>query len=307
MRAVPRSVKMILVAGLLASGAVACGTDEGSGGAGGSTSNSTGTKMATSSTTKSSSGATMTSGTGGGPVCGLTFDSRPECETCMEDNCCAELTECDPNSTSECGKLLVCLDKCMEGDDACQNACLDADTTGGGLDAIQAVFTCYSSFCEQTPECEFPICDSGYLFPDEACAGCLGNSCCNALKACDADMGCKQCLATPPAAGMPCGMAGSASDMLFQANNTCQHTTCKADCTFTICNSTLGYNSSSCNSCLTDNCCAVYDPCVNDAACKTCLGAPDGAGCSTNQLFTSFLACKDTAGAMTCGDNGECK
>ncbi|MFO0616092.1 MAG: hypothetical protein U0414_26090 [Polyangiaceae bacterium] len=308
MKAVPGSVKMMFVAALLASGAAACKSDDGSGGAGGATSASTGTKMATSSSTKATTGTAMTSGTGGGPVCGLTFDDRPDCETCMEDSCCSELQECDPNSNSDCGKLVVCLNACMSGDSACQDACIAADTSGAGLTALQAIFSCYDGNCKTTQACEYPICDSMLLFADEACAGCLGNSCCQAIKDCVADTGCQACLTMNPPLdpGAPCGTAGSPSDMLYQAQDTCEHTTCKADCTFTICGSTLGYNASSCNSCLSDHCCTAYDPCLADTACKACLTNPDGAGCTTNQLFTAFTTCRDTAGANTCGDAGEC-
>jgi len=244
-----------------------------------------------------------------GGVCGnLTFDDRPDCETCVEDNCCAELQDCDPAGTTDCGKLVVCLNACADGDSACQDACLAADTTMAGLTSLQGLFSCYDTSCKTDPACEYPICDSMLLLADQDCAMCLGTSCCNDIKGCVADMGCADCLTTaPPDAGMPCGTAGSASDTLWQTEQTCETTSCAPVCTFDICGSGLGYNSSGCNYCLTQDCCASFDPCVADTTCNACLQNPTGAGCSTNALFTAFVSCRDMPGAMTCGDSGECK
>lgn len=304
MNAVPRSLKALFVVGLLAGAMAGCDDGGGTGGAGGATNASSGSKMATATTgTKMSSSSSSM-----GPLCGnLLFDDRPDCEACVEDACCSELLDCDPAGTTDCGKLVVCLNNCPAGDGACQDACVAADETagGGGLTSLQGLFSCYDANCEQTPECSYPICDSGFIFPDLGCAECQTDNCCTTIKDCSANMACNACLQDKTGPDV-CGMAGSTEDMLFQAQKNCFEVTCKLDCTFSICGSNLGYNATSCNSCLTDNCCTPFNACFADTTCNGCLTAPTGAGCMTNQLFTAFTSCRDTAGAMTCGDAGEC-
>lgn len=305
MSAFTRGVKVMFAVGLFASALVAC--DDSTVGTGGATSSTTGTKGTTTST-KASSGTTM--GTGGaGPACGLIIDDREDCQACVDGSCCAELQDCDPTTTSDCGKLTKCLIDCGDND-ACQQACVDADETasqGAGLTAFQLIFSCFDENCAGDAACVYPICESGLTLQDEACATCLTDSCCTAVTACANDTTCVGCLTNPnQEPGMPCGTAGSASDMLFQAQETCETMNCKNSCTFSICGSDLGYNLASCNACLTDTCCASYTPCFDDAACKACLGDPMGAGCSANALFTAFTTCRDTDGANGCGDPGEC-
>lgn len=308
MSAFTHGVKVVFAVGLFASALVAC--DDGTTGTGGSSSSTTGTKGTTTTTSKSSSGAQMTTGSGGGgPVCGLTIDDRPDCQACVDGSCCAEQQDCDPTGTTDCGVLTKCIIACGM-DAACQQACVDTDETatmGAGLTAFRLIFDCFDQNCAADPACVYPICDSGLVLQDEACATCLTDSCCTPVKACADDPACLACVTDPmQKPGMPCGTAGGPVDMLFQAQEMCQSVTCKADCTFSICGSDLGYSASSCNACLSDNCCTSFNACLADMTCTACLSAPDGAGCATNQLFTAFTTCRDTAGAMTCGDAGEC-
>lgn len=306
MSAFTNGVKVMFAVGLFASALVAC--DDSTVGTGGTTSASTGTKAGTTTSTKASSG---TMGTGGaGPACGLIVDSREDCQACIDGSCCAELQDCDPTTTSDCGKFTACLIACPEGDAACQDACVTADETaamGAGLTAFQLIGDCFDQNCAGDPACVYPICESGLTLQDEGCAECLTTSCCNDVTACAADQGCVGCITNSmqdPEG--PCGTAGSPSDMLFQAQAACETMNCKPKCTFSICGSDLGYSGfTECNACLSDNCCTSFDACLADMACEACLTG-SGSNCDANTLFSAFKTCRDTPGATTCGDAGEC-
>lgn len=61
-----------------------------------------------------------------------------------------------------------------------------------------------------------------------------------------------------------------------------------------ICGSDLLTQSQAQNACLTDACCASYNPCYADADCNACLQDPTGTGCDTNALFATYSTCEDS-------------
>lgn len=282
---------------------VACGGSNGgnSGGAGGG-SGGGGTTTSTSTTVTSSSGSTNTTtstGSGGsGPACGILWEdpndaARAGCETCMEDSCCTEMSACAAGT--DCDALLTCVKACADGDSACTDTCINGHMQG--YDDYNAMFKCYDDSCKATQDCEYPICDSMLLFPDQKCAECLGAdaTCCGALKDCGADQTCAGCAAKPDAAGCD-------TNALYQPVGTCFNDTCGKQCSFDICGSGLGYQGfPSCNYCLTQQCCTEFDACQADATCNACLGAPDGADCATNAAFTAFTMCRDVTCKTDCG------
>lgn len=275
---------------------VACGGggtgNTGGGGSATSSSSSSGT------TVSSSSGSvTSSSSSSGGTGCGsLMWDNTNlDCNQCMLDSCCNELAACDPNTTSDCGALVVCLNNCAAGDSACQKNC-STNVAPGGVADLQTLLKCYDDNCATALACATPICDSGLSYPDVTCGTCLNDNCCDSFKACAGDQTCAQCLTTNPAP------AGCDTNTLYQAASMCQDTTCAMSCTSGICDSGLTTNSSPCDYCLGQSCCTDISTCVNDAACKSCLlGGGQGAGCSTNTMYQSVQTCWSGNCSSACG------
>ena len=69
-----------------------------------------------------------------------------------------------------------------------------------------------------------------------------------------------------------------------------------------ICGSTLTYNNAAIDQCITDNCCAEFNPCAQDQACTDCLTNPDAMGCDENTLYQAYQTCRTTNCSTTmCG------
>jgi hypothetical protein len=279
---------------------VACG-----GGGGGNGGGNGGGAVTTSSSSSSSSSSSTSSGAGGGaPACGIYWEDptkadRAACETLMEDSCCGELQACAPGT--DCDALLTCANACAATDSTCVTNCINGHQQG--LTDYQTLQSCFYQNAYGKAECSWPICTSGQATADEKCAACVGGDagCCKAVTDCAADATCTGCTATPTGTGCD-------TNTLFQALNTCFDTTCGPKCVSSICGSQLGYTgSNSCNYCLTQQCCTPFDACQNDTTCKACLmGTGDKTACASNTLFKAFTDCRDTPGATTCGDSGEC-
>jgi hypothetical protein len=280
------------------------GSPTGSGG-----SSSSGSTAHTSSTTGATTGGGGTPGAGGNggngggaPACGITYDSRPACETCVENSCCSELMACGPGT--DCNAFIACANACpMTNGQTCVQTC--QTNHASGVMAFQAVTQCYDQNCRSMAACEYPICSSMLSFPDMTCAMCLGSDtgCCSSFTACASDMACTQC------AGKPATATGCTSpDATTTAVDTCLNTTCGSSCTFSICGSMLGYPTAACNYCLSNastGCCSQFDACTMDTSstCYKCVtGAEtDMATCMADANFTAYNTCFTTNCNTACG------
>jgi len=223
---------------------------------------------------------------GGNQGCGsLEWSNNAECNSCMEDMCCAELAACDEGT--ECGDLLDCLEPCG-ADQACQQACVNQFPNG--LADAQDLITCGEE-CDD--ECNAgAICDSGYAHQTRpACGTCLGDNCCDLFKDCIADAECGPCLTNPSADQEAC-----AANEMLQDFNSCQDTNCENECTpGKICDSGLFIESKpECGKCLGSNCCDVVKACADDALCLACItGQKSGAECDeAEELLSAIDTCE---------------
>lgn len=162
--------------------------DEGAGGAGGA---GEGGMTATTTTT-----TTTTTGSGTCATANLTFNA-PACAACAEGSCCSSLQACD--GSADCVSYLGCLQACS--DQACADTCATMHAEGKPL--LDALDACLDTSC--AADCggaadDFPICDSGLSVSDEACATCLGDTCCEDVVACEAEADCMSCVTGSAAA-----------------------------------------------------------------------------------------------------------
>jgi hypothetical protein len=241
----------------------------------------------------STSTATTSTTSGMPSKCGtFVFDTLSTCQTCMEASCCTDVAACDKDSP--CDALLTCERKCAPFDDACKQTCLTADTmqhAGAGLTAYTNVYNCYLTNCEYTAGCDWPVCNSTFLWYNHQCADCLGMAgCCEAFTACAADSVCSACVLDSTTPG--CSMNAK-----YGPTQTCVNTTCAKECVSTICGSTLGYASSDCNDCInnmTGGCCTEFAACVMDpmSTCYKCMYATQTTGCNADAMWNAFSNCQ---------------
>jgi hypothetical protein len=141
----------------------------------------------------------------------------PACGTCAAGECCDPLQACD--TSMDCLTYLDCVGDCT--DQPCADAC--ATATPGGKTLLDALDACLDGSCmTQCGDNSFPICDSGFSVPDEACATCLGDSCCEAIKDCEVEEDCNDC-ATGTAAACE-------TSTLDEPVRDCWNTSCSEAC-----------------------------------------------------------------------------
>ncbi len=269
---------------VLGSALVACGDDSaGTGGAGGSSSDSTTgatTPDASSGTTPVTSTGTQgsptpaSSGTGTECAAGDVFDD-PEFQACNEENCCEELTACatDPES-------------CFGAD-----GILDSSLPNGG-----PLYECaYRNLCGGPFAA---VCDSGIGFGNEAnppdadtieFAFCLDQACCEEMTLCTnggTDAGttaCIDCLNEDP--------HGELCDPI----NLCSAQNCEgALFLYDFCDSGIGSVYGDTAACITENCCDQY---------TACSGGVDAEGNPNDEdQITECLACLNGEGGELCDD-----
>ncbi len=76
------------------------------------------------------------------------------CDTCMEANCCAEVTTCFGDTKSDCTVVFTCIDGCAPGDKQCEDDCV-GKVSKEGTDQLKAVEGCLKNKCD--PQCPPPI------------------------------------------------------------------------------------------------------------------------------------------------------
>ncbi len=165
-------------------------------------------------------------GPGGGsnpatmPTCNvttLTFEV-PACAACAEGSCCMPLEACD--SSTACLDYLGCIQACE--DEACADNC--AATNAEGEMLLGALDNCLDTTCSDECTTSFPICDSGLVINNEACATCLGDSCCADLNTCVAEADCETCITDPA------GDAACTASALDEPVRDCWTMNCEAAC-----------------------------------------------------------------------------
>ena len=88
-----------------------------------------------------------------------TVDSRPACDTCTKQKCCAQLQACD--ASAACKAAQACLAACASDDFLCVLQC--SVTGGSGSDLLQEVGTCASQQCKTECPSSFDL-DGGFDF-----------------------------------------------------------------------------------------------------------------------------------------------
>lgn len=79
---------------------------------------------------------------GDGGSCGTLTSGKAACDTCVNNNCCAQAAAC--SSDAECGAILQCFSSC--NDDACYTKCENAHPSG--VSHEQAFYTCLGTSCK---------------------------------------------------------------------------------------------------------------------------------------------------------------
>lgn len=156
-------------------------------------------------------------------------------------------------------------------------------------------YTSSSSSTSTSADC------GGLQYSDDVdCQGCLEASCCAELVACDAGTDCGSlwdCLLAcdDDPCMEQCFVDYDAGLTPLQDLIGCKDDSCLDSCVppGALCGTELSYPSAVMTQCVTDHCCATYDPCYADPACNACLQDPDGQGCDANQLLADYLACKE--------------
>jgi hypothetical protein len=122
------------------------------------------------------------------------------CRMCIDQKCCLELTTCQ--NSAPCGNLLSCLGKCADNDQACVNACANANQAG--ITPLNNLFDCLDGKCTEacptTPPPDGgaggaggsapPVGDGGAnTCPDPAnatpCRICIDQKCCPQFNTCN--------------------------------------------------------------------------------------------------------------------------
>jgi hypothetical protein len=176
----------------------------------------------------------------------------------------------------------------------CVNLMTDPDYCGDCFTACDTNEECNSGICE------LPCGDLVYS-TDAACQSCMETACCNELANCSTGTACGDLLDCVEACAGDttcqdgCMQTHSLGLTAAQALLNCDDNNCDTECALPgACGTTMSYTSEVLTQCVTDNCCATFDPCFNDPDCNACLLNPEGAGCGTNTLFNDYLACMDT-------------
>lgn len=152
------------------------------------------------------------------PSCGGTGDgfSNAACGACAEVACCAELESCAAGTP--CAALLECRSVCH--DSACVDACVASHPDG--LAPATAYDACLAGPCAADCPQNPGVCGTTFSTGKPDCDGCVGESCCAELAACQGDGACAACLS---------GYAEScASDVFFTALTDCMAASCTGAC-----------------------------------------------------------------------------
>jgi hypothetical protein len=228
----------------------------------------------------------------GGGVCGTYrwAAGSEACAACMDASCCAEEQHCGDGTS--CGRLLTCFAGCDATDDGCRGNCEAINSVGAA--ALAALFSCHKTQCGTVTTCGAGVCDSRIAVGDATCAECLGTSCCLAFETCGQDSTCVSCLLSWSS---ECEGYQAFDDALGCMDNKCADT-----CGLAICDSKLGYTGlPSCNTCMSERCCAEVKACAQNTACHACaLGGTD-LGCADDPLLTAWNSCAESSCADVCG------
>ena len=208
--------------------------------------------------------------------------------------CGSCMTACGLDEVCQMGQCVAC----GIGEQICDDMCVDTQSD------VDYCGDCNTS-CGLSEVCAMGVCgnDCGDLvFSDEpVCQGCVESSCCIEMSACDVGSDCDAlitCLDSCPNGDTTCSDACLANYpnglSNAQALFTCSENSCTTECTVPgICGSDLSYQSEVHTQCVSDNCCASFDPCYADATCAACLQNPEGAGCDTDTLYEAYNVCLD--------------
>ena len=140
------------------------------------------------------------------PTCDGVYVGRPDCDACLGNQCCTEVTQCEavPNCVA-----------CVSG----------GGSNCNGEAGYAALASCYTSKCNT--ECVggsgiTPICDSGTSTGNPTCDACLGDQCCSETKQCVASPTCQACMAAPNNSCM--------TDSAYSTMQNCAISNCMSQC-----------------------------------------------------------------------------
>lgn len=108
-------------------------------------------------------------------VCGVSTKPTAACVACVDENCCDQARACAENPA--CLAYRACSDSCY-GLPGCEEGCIG--THGAGYAAASMLLTCEHHLCNEP--CEHPgYAQCGFVMPDETCAACAMQHCCDTL------------------------------------------------------------------------------------------------------------------------------
>ncbi len=158
---------------------------------------------------------------GAAPVCESPGDP---CNDCMFQQC--NTTFCDCASNPSCLALGACLGQCAAGDQACQNNCFAADSSG--LSELAQLGDCSATTCAAS--CNNPA-------PVDPCQLCLATQCETELEACFGNAECvaliacaQACAPNDSACVQGCAFQHLGGAQAGQALATCSNNNCAANC-----------------------------------------------------------------------------
>ncbi len=142
---------------------------------------------------------------------------------------------------------------------------------------------------------------------DANCRDCANAGCCAELAACDTDA-CQQRFACEVACGGDTTCLADCATMhpdgdAARAITTCLENSCEvcAPAPTGICGSDVSLGSTSCDDCVTENCCTEIDACLLDTMCTTCLESGDGEPCDMNTTYDAAYTCVQDMCGTPCG------
>ncbi len=224
-------------------------------------------------------------------VCPFETGAEPQCDTCVQERCCDELSACAEGSA--CLDYNDCLVDCSQTADVAACVAAQCDVDGQGAADQAAYFDCIDGQCgaECGQDATCPTAQSGSS--DPACAECMESNCCAELTTCFVGSACvdyAQCVESCDSlecVAAQCDVYGQGAfdEAAFTG---CQESYCLDECGLrsacTVSNPIP--DDPLCGLCLEERCCSELSACVAGTACdqyvsciSDCADSADEASC----------------------------
>jgi hypothetical protein len=153
--------------------------------------------------------------------------------------------------------------------------------------------------CPPLPE---RVCGTNLIVPLGTCSTCVTASCCDAMKACEADPACVEC---NRGGGTDCG-----KNTKLQAVAACFNGPCASSCppfgAPACAGDSIGSPDAVCNECLGASCCDALTLCTAQYACQVCLSGEVVEGCQDVERFAAVETCLRSSCGTACTGPAVC-